>query len=147
MKIILKQDFENLGNAGDILEVKNGYARNFLIPRQIALQASPTNLKLFEREKRQVEIKESKDQRIAEQLAKKLGGVSVTATVAVGQEDKVFGAVTSQDIADLLKSQGFEIDRRKIQLDEPYKALGIYEVPIKLHSEVEAKIKLWVVKE
>jgi large subunit ribosomal protein L9 len=147
MKIILKQDYESLGKVGDIVEVKDGYARNFLIPSQIALQASPQNLKKFEEEKKRTHIKEFKDKRVAEQLVEKLEDVSLTAAVAVGEEDKVFGAVTSQNIAELLKAKGFDIDRRKIQLEEPLKALGVYEVPIKLHSEVEAKIKVWVVKE
>jgi large subunit ribosomal protein L9 len=147
MKIIMKKDLEGVGKIGEIVEVKDGYARNYLIPRQVAMHASPQNLKIFEQEKLRIELKENKEQRVAEQAAKKLAGVSLTATVAVGEEDKVFGAVTSQDIAELLKNQGFEIDRRKIQLDEPFKALGIYEVPIKLHTNVEAKVKLWVVKE
>jgi len=146
MKVIMKQNFDQLGKIGEILEVKNGYARNYLIPRQIAMPADARNLKIFEQEKKRIEIKQTKDKRLAEQLAKKLEGVSLTATVAVGEEDKVFGAVTSQDIADLLKNQGFELDRRKIQIDEPFKALGIYEVPIKLHADVEARVKLWVVK-
>lgn len=147
MKVILRQNYKSLGNFGDIVEVKDGYARNFLIPRKIAFQATPQNLKIFELEKKREEIKESKDKRTAELLAKKLEGVSLTATVAVGEEDKVFGAVTTQNLADLLKAKGFNIDRRKIQLDEPLKALGVYEVPIKLHNEVEVRLKVWVVKE
>lgn len=147
MKIILRKDHEGLGKLGEVVEVKDGFARNFLIPKQIALQAVPKNLKILEQEKKRLELKETKEKRLAEQLAKKLEGVSLTATVAVGEEDKVFGAVTSQDIAELLMGKGFEIDRRKIQLDEPFKALGIYEVPVKLHAEVEAKVKLWVVKQ
>ncbi|MFQ5769783.1 MAG: 50S ribosomal protein L9 [bacterium] len=147
MKIILKQDFQDLGNIGDIVEVKDGYARNYLIPRQIALQATPKNMNFLEQEKKRAATKETKEKRIAEQLAKKLENISLTATVAVGEEDKVFGAVTSQNIATLLNAKGFDIDRRKIQLEDPLKALGVYEVAIKLHSEVETKIKVWVVKE
>ncbi|MFQ6114424.1 MAG: 50S ribosomal protein L9 [bacterium] len=147
MKIILRKDYEPLGKVGDIVEVKDGYARNYLIPSQIALQATPPNLKKFEEEKKSANVKELKDKRDAEQLVEKLEPVSLTATVAVGEEDKVFGAVTSQDIAELLKAKGFDIDRRKIHLEEPLKALGVYEVPIRLHSEVEAKVKVWVVKE
>jgi large subunit ribosomal protein L9 len=147
MKVILRQDYEALGKFGDVIEVKNGYARNFLIPRKIALQATQKNLKVFEQEKMREEIKHSKDRRSAELFANKLAEISLTATVAVGEEDKVFGAVTSQVLADLLKEKGFDIDRRKIQLDEPMKALGVYEVPIKLHPDVEAKVKVWVVKE
>lgn len=147
MKVILRQDFEALGKFGDVVEVKNGYARNFLIPRKIVLKATPKNLKVLEQEKMREEIKHSKDKRSAELLAAKLIEISLTATVAVGEEDKVFGAVTSQILADLLKEKGFDIDRRKIQLDEPLKALGVYEVPIKLHPDVETRIKVWVVKE
>ncbi|MFQ5636568.1 MAG: 50S ribosomal protein L9 [bacterium] len=147
MKIILKQDVQDLGKAGEITEVKAGYARNYLIPRKFALEASPQNLKTFEHEKKRFAMKELKEKRDAEQFAKQLEKVSLTAAVSVGEEDKVFGAVTSQMIADLLKSKGYEIDRRKIVLEDPIKALGVYDVPIKLHSEVEAKVKLWVVKE
>jgi large subunit ribosomal protein L9 len=147
MKIILKQDFETLGKFGDIVEVKDGYARNFLIPRQIAIDASERNLRMLEQERQRRAVKETKEKRSAEELAKSLEPVSLTIAVAVGEEDKVFGAVTSQDIAEQLQAKGFEIDRRKILLDEPLKALGVYEVPIKLHSDVEAKIKVWVVKE
>lgn len=147
MKVILRQDYESLGNFGDIVEVKNGFARNFLIPRKIAFEATQKNVKFFEQENLREEITHSKNKRAAELLAKKLEKISLTATVAVGEEDKVFGAVTSQVLTDLLKEKAFDIDRRKIQLDEPLKALGVYEVPIKLHPEVEVKIKVWVVKE
>ncbi len=147
MKIILKQDYANLGKFGDVVQVKDGYARNFLIPREIAMPASDKNLRLLNEDRKRVEIRQVKEKRVAEKLAKSLEQVSLTATVQVGEEDKVFGAVTSQDIANLLQAKGFEIDRRKIAIDEPIKALGVYEVPIKLHAEVEAKIKVWVVKE
>lgn len=147
MKIVLRQDFDPLGNFGDIVEVKAGYARNYLIPRKIALRATPQNLKVFEQDRLKDEIKQTKERQAAELLAKKLEGVSLTAAVAVGEEDRIFGAVTSQNIADLLHGKGFDIDRRKIQLDEPIKALGVYDIAIKLHPDVEAKIKVWVVKE
>ena len=147
MKIILKEDFESLGKVGEVVEVKAGFARNFLIPKQVALQATPQNLRVFEQEKARNKIKLSKDKREAELLAEQLKEVSLTANVQVGEEDKIFGAVTSQNISELLSSKGFEIDKRKIQLEEPLKALGVFEVPIKLHTEVEAKIKVWVVKE
>ena len=147
MKIILKEDFESLGKVGEVVEVKAGFARNFLIPKQVALQATPQNLRVFEQEKARNKIKLSKDKRDAEVLAEQLKEVSLTANVQVGEEDKIFGAVTSQNISELLSAKGFEIDKRKIQLEEPLKALGVFEVPIKLHTEVEAKIKVWVVKE
>jgi large subunit ribosomal protein L9 len=147
MKVILRQNFETLGEAGKIVTVKDGYARNFLIPRGIAYQATTRNLRMFEQDKQRLEAKKNAEKRSAETLKDRLDGVSVTATVPVGEEDRVFGSVTTQNIADLLAAKGIEIDRRKIQLSEPIKALGIYEVPIKLHAEVEATVKVWVVKQ
>lgn len=146
MKIILRKDFEGLGKAGEMVTVKDGYARNFLIPQGIALKADSGAVKQLEAEKRMEELRKSKSKKAAEQLAAELAKVSCTATVTVGEEDKIFGSVTSQHIADLLKEKGYDIDKKKIKLDEPIKALGIYDVPIKLHPEVETKIKLWVVK-
>ena len=147
MKIILRKDFESIGKAGEVVVVKNGFARNFLIPKGIALKADNRNIQLLEVEKKQQQVKVSKDRKEAELLAEQLSKISCTATVNVGEEDKVFGSVTTQTIADLLKEQEVEIDRKKIILNEPIKALGIYTIPIKVHPEVEAKIKLWVVKE
>jgi large subunit ribosomal protein L9 len=147
MKVILRQDFESLGEAGKVLNVKDGYARNFLIPRGIAYEASDRNLRFFEQDKHRLEAKKNREKKLAEALKAKLDGVSVTATVPVGEEDRVFGSVTAQDIADLLAAKNFEIDKRKIQLDDPIKALGFYEVPVKLHSEVQVVIKVWVVKQ
>ena len=147
MKVILRQDFEQLGNMGDIVDVKQGYARNYLIPKGIALVANNQNLNRLKEEQRQASFRKDRDRHNAEHLAEELGKVSLTASVKVGEEDKVFGSVTSQDIANLLKDKGHEVDKKKIHLTEPIKALGIYDVPIKLHPEVEAKVKLWVVKE
>ena len=147
MKIVLRQDHDKLGKLGDVIEVKSGFARNYLIPKKIAFQATPQNLQVFENDRKRAQLRQLQDQREAQHLAEKLKDVSLTATVTVGEEDKVFGAVTSQNIADLLAAKGFEIDRRKIQLDEPLKALGVYEVAIRLHTDVETAIKVWVVKE
>ena len=147
LNIILRKDFESIGKAGEVVVVKNGFARNFLIPKGIALKADNRNIQLLEVEKKQQQVKVSKDRKEAELLAEQLSKISCTATVNVGEEDKVFGSVTTQTIADLLKEQEVEIDRKKIILNEPIKALGIYTIPIKVHPEVEAKIKLWVVKE
>ena len=147
MKIILRQDVERLGQRGDIITVKDGFARNYLIPRKLALVATPGNLKTFQEEKKQLDVRENKDRRLAEQLAKKMKSVSITATVAVGEEDRVFGSVTAQTIAGLLKDKGYEIDKKKILLEEPIKALGVYTVSLKLHHDVEGKVKVWVVKE
>jgi len=147
MKVILRQDYDTLGKLGEIVDVKPGFARNYLIPKNFAMQATPQNLKTLEQQKTREAAKQLKDMKEAEAFAEKLKSVSLTATVAVGEEDKVFGAVTSQNIAELLSAAGHDIDRRKIQLDEPLKALGVYDVPIKLHPEVVATIKVWVVKE
>ena len=147
MKIILREEVPMLGVKGDIVNVSAGYARNFLIPKKLAFQATPSNLKVYEEEQRQKRIRANKEKRLAEKIALELEKVSCTAPVAVGEEDRVFGSVTTQTIADLLTEKGFEIDKRKIVLEEPLKALGVYTVPIKLHAEVEAKVKVWVVKE
>lgn len=147
MKIILKNDLELLGKAGEVVEVKRGHARNFLIPKGYAIEATPSNMRVFQEEHKLQEVKAKRHMKEASELADRLSKISVTAAVQVGEEDKVFGSVTSQNIADLLKEAGFEIDRRKIVLDEPLKALGVYDIPIKLHAEVEAKIKLWIVRQ
>jgi len=147
MKIILKKDLDNLGTAGEIVETKRGYARNFLIPKGYAVEASAANMKVYEQEQRAQERKLEKEIQEANELAEKLNKVSITTTIQVGDEDKVFGAITNQNIAELLAEKGFEIDRKKIILDEPLKALGVFEIPIKLHTHVEAKVKVWVVRE
>ncbi|MFC1724950.1 50S ribosomal protein L9 [candidate division KSB1 bacterium] len=147
MKVILRQDYDSLGKIGDIVEVKPGFARNFLLPKSIAMTVSKGNLKTLEAEKRQDLIKVNKEKLAAEKLAEELGKVSLTASVAVGGEDKIFGSVTSQTISDLLKDKGYDIDKKKIILEEPIKALGIYTINIKLYHDVEGKVKVWVVKE
>jgi large subunit ribosomal protein L9 len=147
MKIILRQDYDPLGSIGEVVTVKDGYARNFLIPRKIGVLATPKNMKILEEEQKLVEQRQNKDRRVAEEVAQELGKTSLTATVSVGEEDRVFGSVTAQTITDLLKEKGYEIDKRKVQLEEPIKALGIYTITIKLHTDVEAKVRLWVVKE
>jgi len=147
MKILLKKDFDSLGKRGEIVTVKEGYARNFLFPKGIAVPATPGNMKAFEQEQKLMLRREQKAKQEAEKLAKELEKISVTAVVSVGEEDRVFGSVTSQTIADLLAEKGYSIDKRKILLDEPIKALGVYDIPVKLHPEVEVKIRVWVVKE
>ena len=147
MKIILRNDYESLGRAGELVTVKDGFARNFLIPKGIAVLATKANMKRLEEERNMNARQKEKDFKEAEAVSKEIEKVSITATVAVGEEDKVFGSVTAQDIAALIKEKGFDVDKRKIVLDEPIKALGVYTVPIKLHSEVEANVRVWVVKE
>ncbi|GAB4381361.1 MAG: 50S ribosomal protein L9 [Calditrichia bacterium] len=147
MKVILRQDYEQLGKAGDTVEVKRGYANNYLIPKKIAYPAKPNFVKMIQEEMRQKSLRLNKEKIQAEHLAKKMESVSVTLAVSVGEGDKMFGSVTNQDIAEALKQQGYDIDRKKIILEEPIKQLGIYSVPIRIHPEVEATIKVWVVKE
>ena len=147
MKILLREDVPSLGTKGDIVDVAAGYARNFLIPRKLAFAATSSYLKIYEEEQKQKQIRANKEKRLAEKMAQDLEKVSCTATVAVGEEDGVFGSVTAQNIAESLKEKGFDIDRRKIILEEPLKALGVYTVAIKLHPEVETTVNVWVVKE
>jgi large subunit ribosomal protein L9 len=147
MKIILKTDVDKLGAAGEVVDVKPGFARNYLIPRDLAVIATKANIKALEEQQRQAEVQEEKVRHDAQAIADKLSSVSVTAKVQVGEEEKVFGSVTSQDIAELLAEQGHKVDRRKIELDEPLKALGVYDVSIKIHSDIHATIKVWVVRE
>ena len=147
MKVILTEPLEHVGSAGEIVDVKPGYARNFLLPRKLAFVANTGNMAVFQEVQSQKGAQAARDKREAEERAEALGKASVTIAVAVGEEDRIFGSVTNQQIAELLNDQEFEIDRRTIQLDEPIRALGVYDVPIKLHPEVEATVKVWVVKE
>ncbi|HMN48217.1 MAG TPA: 50S ribosomal protein L9 [Ignavibacteriaceae bacterium] len=147
MKVILRRDHETLGKIGDLVDVKDGYARNFLLPRGIAYAALKGNIKALEEEKKSVEKRNLQEIKAAESLATELENVSVTIPVQVGEEDKIFGTVTTQMIADALKEKGHDIDKRKIEIEEPIKSLGIYGVNIKLHQNISAKIKVWVVRE
>ncbi len=147
MKVILRKDIETLGNIGDIVDVKEGYARNFLIPRKIAYTALSGNLRALEDEKKSIARKSEKELNAAENVSTKLEKVSVTIPVQVGEEDKIFGSVTTQLIADALKEKDFDIDKRKIEIEESIKTLGIYNVNVKLHSNINASIKVWVVRE
>lgn len=147
MNIILLKDFSALGKTGEIVAVKDGYARNYLIPEGIAAIADKSAMKVVETKKRQVEAQLVKERRAAEKIADSLSKVSLTVKMTAGEEDKIFGSVTSQNIIDLLKEKGVDIDKRKIHLEEPIKALGVYQVPIKLSADVTAKVKLFVIKE
>jgi len=147
MKVILRQNFDSLGEIGQIVDVKDGYARNFLIPRKIAYAALKGNIQALEEEKKNLAKKEQHELIAAEKLAAEFEKVSVTIPVQVGEEDKIFGTVTNQMIADALKEKGYDLDKRKIEIDEPIKSLGIYGINVKLHSKVNAKIKVWVVRE
>ena len=147
MKVILLKDIETLGSAGEVVEVKNGYGRNFLIPRNEALVASAANMAQFESRRKQQETLAERDRRAAEALAKKLETESITAQVKVGEEDRLFGSVTSQNVAELLDEKGYGVDRRAIHLEDPIRELGVYNIEVRLHPEVTAAVKLWVVKE
>jgi large subunit ribosomal protein L9 len=147
MKVILRQNYESLGHVGDVVDVKDGYANNFLLPRKIAYIALNGNLRALEEEKKAVFKKAKHELLAAETLSTELEKVSITIPVQVGEEDKIFGTVTSQMIADNLKEKGYEIDKRKIEIEEAIKTLGIYSVNVKLHPSVSAKVKVWVVRE
>ena len=147
MKVILLKDIESLGSAGEVVEVKNGYGRNFLIPRNEALIASAANMAQFESRRKQQESLAERDRRAAAALAKKLEAESLTAQVKVGEEDRLFGSVTAQHIAELLDKKGYEVDRRAIHLEDPIRELGVYNIEVRLHPEVATAVKLWVVKE
>ena len=146
MKVILREDLDKLGKCGDIVEVKNGYGRNFLIPHNLAIPATRGNLRAINQVTLQKSLRDRKQMREAERVKAHIEKISCTAEVNVGEEDRMFGSITPSIIADLLKAQGVEVDRRKINLDEPIKALGVYTVPIKIAHDVIANLKLWVVK-
>jgi len=147
MEVILREDIDKLGNRGEVVKVASGYARNFLIPKRLAVAATDSNKKIVEQERQAHLRKEAKQQGEAQDLAKLLNGVSVTIAQKAGENDQLFGSVTSKDVADALAAKNFTIDRRKIQLDEPIKQLGEYKIPVRLHKEVTAEITVVVAKE
>lgn len=147
MKVILIKDIENLGSAGEVVQVNDGFGRNFLIPRSEALIASDANVAQFESRRKQHEAVTERERRAAEVIAKKLETDSLTAQVKVGEEDRLFGSVTVQNIAELLKEKGYDIERRAIHLEDGIRELGVYNIEVRLHPDVKATVKLWVVKE
>jgi len=147
MQIILQEDVEKLGNRGQVVEVAEGYARNFLLPRKLALEASPGNMKRLEKMRAAFAKKAAVEIADAQKLAELLAGVSLEISRKSGESDQLFGSVTSADISDALAAKGYTIDRRKIQLVEPIKLIGDFDVPIKLHRDVTANLKLAVKKE
>jgi large subunit ribosomal protein L9 len=147
MEVILKETIEKLGSQGDVVKVANGYARNYLLPKNLAIPATPDNMKRIGHIKLGALKKEATEKNAAEELAALLGNLTVTVARKVGENDVLYGSVTAIDIADDLKRQGFEIDKRKIHLEEPLKTIGEYAVPVKLHHEVTAAIKVNVVAE
>ena len=147
MEIILRETVENLGRRGEIVKVADGYARNYLLPRKLALPATAGNKKHVERERKIVEAREADEKGAAEAIATRLAAVDITIARRVGDTEALYGSVTSADVADYLKSKGFEIDRRKLILPEPIKAIGDHNVPLKLHREVTVPLVVHVVKE
>lgn len=145
MKIILRQNVENLGEIGEIVAVRPGYARNFLIPRQLAYVATPGALRALEVEKQQYLARMEKAKIHAEGIAHQLSDLQISIPMQVGEEGRLFGSVTPQMIAQELELRGFQIDRRTIMIDEPIKTLGIFDVKVKLHPEVAGTLKVWVV--
>ena len=147
MEVILREDVEKLGGRGEIVKVAAGYARNFLLPRRLAVPATEANRKIVEQERQAHLRKEVKVKSEAEDLSKMLTGVSVTIAQKAGENDQLFGSVTAKDVADALAAQNYNIDRRKVHLEEPLKQLGEYKVPVKLHKDVTAEVTVIVVKE
>ena len=147
MEVILREDIDKLGNRGQVVKVASGYARNFLIPKKLAVAATESNKKIVEQERQAHLRKEAKLEGEAQDLAKLMNGVSVTISQKAGENDQLFGSVTSKDVADALAAKNFTIDRRKVQLDEPIKQLGEYKVPVRLHKDVTAEITVVVSKE
>jgi large subunit ribosomal protein L9 len=147
MEVILRQAVEKLGHPGDIVKVSPGYARNFLLPRGYAYEATPGNKRRIEQERKRLEAAEETRRGSAQDLATRVEQVSLTFSARVGEEGKLFGSVTSADIAQQLAEQGFTIEKRQIELKEPIRALGVYRVPVRLHADVHPEIKVWVIKQ
>ena len=147
MQVILRERLDNLGNPGDVVEVRPGYARNYLIPKGLAYEASPANIRRLDAERAAQSRRDEATLGDARERAKALEDVSLTFHARAGQEGKLFGSITSADIAERLAEQGIEIERRQIELDEPIKALGVSSVPVRLHPQVRPEIKVWVIAE
>ena len=147
LELILMADVEGLGMEGQTVKVTEGYARNYLLPRKLAVSVSQAALKRLEKNRQEREARQQNERAAAQALAKVLEQISCTIPVKVGDSDKLFGSVNANDIADTLKAQKIELDRRKIHLAEPIRELGIYTVKVKLHPEVEASLKVWIVGE
>lgn len=147
MKLILQEDVEKLGTRGQLVDVAEGYARNFLLPRKLGLEATPGNMKRLEKMRAAFAKKEAVERGDAQKLAEMLAGISLALTRKAGENDQLFGSVTSADISEALAAQGYTIDKRKISLENPIKLVGEYEVPVKLHREIVANVKLAVKKE
>ncbi len=146
MEVILREEIAGLGKAGELVKVKEGFARNFLLPQKKAVFADPTNIRQLEHQKKVAEARAKKSRKGSEELAAKLSGLSITIARETGEEDKLFGSVNARDIAEAVLKSGVTIDKRAIVLKEPLKQIGVYDVEVKLHSEVKGTVKVWVVK-
>jgi len=147
MEVLLKKDVNKIGKKGEIVKVKNGFGRNFLLPKGYGVKASKSNMKIVEEEKI-IELKrEEKNKKAAEELSEKIKKISVTIVRHAGEGDKLYGSVTNMDISEALKSENFDLDKKYVLLEEPIKTLGVYTVQVSLHPEVTSEIKVWVVKE
>ena len=144
MEIILREHIDNLGRRGDVVKVAAGYARNYLLPRKLALAVTDANKRQIEREKKVAEVRDAQERNQAEAYAERLAQLEIDIIRRVGENDTMYGSVTSADIAQALEAKGFEVDKRKIQLAEPIKTLGEVEVPVKVHRDVTAKVKVKV---
>jgi len=147
MEVILREDVDRLGNRGQVVKVADGYARNFLLPKRLAVAATEANRKIVEQERQAHLRREAKQKDEAEDLGKMLAGVTVTIAQKAGENDQLFGSVTAKDVAEALAQKNFNIERRKVQLEEPIKQLGEFKVPVRLHKDVTAEVTVQVVKE
>ncbi len=147
MDVILREDVDKLGAAGDVVSVKDGYARNYLLPRGLAYPATDGNRRRLEAEHQSRARRADADRAEASEVATRLEAVSLSFTMKAGEGDKLFGSVTSHDVAERLKAEGFAVDKKAVELPEPIKALGVYKVPVRLHPDVKPEVRVWVVKE
>ncbi len=147
MKVILKEDVESLGTRGAVVTVKDGYARNFLLPKGMAMRHTPGAMKVLEQERRMYELRQLKAKEEAQALADKISALEFTVAKRAGDQEVLYGSVTPTDVADLIKGAGFAVDKRRLVLHEPIKKLGDFEIPIRLHPDVIPKVRLHVIKE
>ena len=147
MDVILRQDVDKLGRAGEMVTVKDGFGRNFLLPQGLAYLATEGNKRRLDAERAQKGRKHAAEVQASKEVASRLEAVSLTFTMKAGEGDKLFGSVTGADIAERLKAEGFSVDKKAVELEEPLKALGVYKVPVRLHPEVKPEVRVWVVKE
>lgn len=147
MQVILREDIPTLGKAGEVVKVRDGYGRNYLLPRKMAVMADAKNLKAVEAQKKQIEAQRAKDRQKSDEVAAKLASLELTIAREVGSNDRLFGSVTKVEISAALREKGVQVDKHLIELEAPIKTIGTYEVGVKLHPEVRAAFKLWVVRE